>query len=76
MATVKFLDLDVKTRMATFDVDGKEVSRQVTDNYLKNGQTIDQHLQALADGLSIEFGEESVIDEVMATSLAKGAVLT
>lgn len=75
MATIKFISLDKKTRMASFDVDGKTIARQISDNFDEHGQTIDDQVMALADGLAIEFADQDAPTEINDTSIAAGTIL-
>jgi len=58
---VTFKSLDKEARTATFDVDGKSVTRKIPQQF---AGTIDEHLTALAKGLDIEFAPKlaQVID--------------
>jgi len=57
MATVKFLSVDKNARTATFDVDGVEITRKIPNEFVG---TIDTHLTALANGLSVEFAPTNI----------------
>lgn len=52
MPTVKFTSIDKAARTATFDVDGQSVTRNIPAQY---AGTIDDYLNAVAEGLVIEF---------------------
>lgn len=59
MAVIKYMSIDLVTREATFDVDGESVTRQIADDI--NDSNLDVHLQALADGLCIEYTKKEVV---------------
>lgn len=70
---VTFLNLDLVTRMAEFDVDGLTVSRQIAESIGDND--IDNHLIALANGLAIEYQNSSPNDLTRPASISSGTVL-
>lgn len=61
MSKVKFLSLDAGSRTATFDVNGKTVTRTISQE--TSDETLAEHLQALARGLAVELEEHGMKDD-------------
>lgn len=59
---IKFKSVDKVKRTATFDVDGVTVTRKIP---VKFKESIDEHIDALASGLAVEFNvsEAKVIED-------------
>lgn len=67
--TVKFVSIDMETRMATFDVDGVIEERQIADKIKQD--TLAEHLTAMAEGLLIE-AKARIIPEITNAPFAAG----
>ena len=57
MPIVKFTSVDSNARTATFDVDGVSVTRKIPNEFIG---TIDDHLEALARGLAVEYAPTNI----------------
>ena len=68
---IKFLSVNAIARTATFDIDGKEITRKIPAQF---EGTIDDYLSALVKGLAIEM-ELDQIKELGETSFKQGDIV-
>ena len=68
---IKFLSMDSVARTASFDVDGKEVTRNIPAQF---EGTIDDYLAALVQGLAVE-AELNQVKELGESSFKSGDIV-
>lgn len=61
MSEIKFISINAETRTATFGVNGKEVTRSISQE--TTDETLAEHLRALARGLAVELEEQGMKDD-------------